>query len=88
MNKRTFNKHINACRTKDKKRIHLGKLRKLPRPLRRELAEYVVRNRGPLLLALAETCNDKWLNSMGYLYRTHGHRSGYTFRHTCEHQIR
>ena len=87
MTKREFNKHLNACRTKNKKRVDLGKLSALPEETKTAMAYHIIRNRGPLLVELLTTAIDQsWLASMGYLYRTKGKQ--YTFIHTCEHAIK
>jgi len=53
------------------------------------MVKYIVRNRGPILLALIPDVFDwQWLFAGGYLYQTTGKQSGYTFVHTCEQRIR
>ena len=87
MNKRTFNKHLNACRTKDKRLIDIEKIKALPDETKTKMAHYIIRQRGPVLVELITAEIDRrWLASMGYMYRTKGER--YTFVHTCEHVIR
>jgi len=87
MTKREFNKWLNACRTKNKKSVDTEKLAALPEETKTAMAYYVIRYRGPLLLELLTPAIDqKWLASMGYLYRTKGQQ--YTFIHTCEHAIK
>jgi len=87
MNKRTFNKHMNACRTPDKQRLDIEKIKALPEETKAALARHIIRNRGPVLVELiTEGIDPHWLAAMGYLYRTKGKE--YTFVHTCEHRIR
>lgn len=89
MKKRDFNKAINACRTKDGKRLDVAKIKRLSAKVRAAMVLFVVRNRGPVLVDLIPDSVDRgWLASCGYLYRTTGAKSGYTFLHTCEHEIR
>ena len=85
MRQREFNAAIRKCATKG--RLSLTKLASLPEDCRRDMANYIVRNRGPLLAELAALLDATWLHAMGYLYRTRDERSGYTFVHTCEHKI-
>jgi rRNA maturation protein Nop10 len=85
MKKREFNAALRKCQAKG--RLSLSKLAALPEDCRRDMANYVVRNRGPLLAELAALLDSAWLRTMGYLYRTCDERSGYTFVHTCEHKI-
>jgi len=87
LKKREFNKHLNACRTKDKKRLDLSKLEALSKEIRLKMAHYVVCQRGPLIMPLAACCDSQWLHSMGYMYKTIGKTSGLKFQHTCEHII-
>jgi len=87
MKGREFNKWVNACRTKNKKRVDVNKITGLPEETKTGMALYIIRNRGPLLIELLTPAIDEsWLASMGYLYRTKG--KDYTFVHTCEHTIR
>jgi len=87
MKKREFNKHLNACRTKDKKRLDIDKVAKLPEDTKTAMAYHIIRHRGPVLEELLTSAIDKsWLACMGYMYRTKGKE--YTFVHTCEHAIR
>ena len=91
MNKRTFNKHLNACckRSKGQKVLDLGKLKALPDETKKAMALYLIRNRGPVLLELVTPDIDQsWLACMGYMYKTKGKVSGFTFIHTCEHSIK
>ena len=85
MKRREFNAALRKCESKG--RLSLSKLAALPEDFRRGMANYVVRNRGPLLAELAALLDATWLAAMGYLYRTSDERTGYTFVHTCEHKI-
>ena len=55
-----------------------------------QLVEHLVRCRGPIVKEVLDraSVDHDWLAACGYLYTTQGRRSGYTFVHTCEHQIR
>lgn len=87
MNKRTFDKHLDSCSTKGKKRIDIEKIKALPDNIKKEMALFIIRNRCPVLVELVTDAIDQsWLASMGYMYRTRGKQ--YTFIHTCEHEIR
>ena len=85
MKRREFNAALRKCELKG--RLSLSKLEALPEDCRRDMANYIVRNRGPLLAELAALLDSDWLAAMGYMYRTRDERSGYTFVHTCEHKI-
>lgn len=85
MKKREFNVALRKCATKG--RLSPSRLAALPEDCRRDMANFIVRNRGPLLAELAALLDATWLHAMGYLYRTRDERSGYTFIHTCEHKI-
>jgi hypothetical protein len=88
MKQREFNKHLNSCRTRDKKRVDLEKVKALPETIRTDMVYYIVRYRGPVLADLLTPQIDRsWLASMGYLYTTIGKQTGFTFVHTCEHRI-
>lgn len=87
MNKRTFDKHLNACRTKDKKSLDIEKVKALPKDIKTQMAMHIIRNRGPVVEEfITDQIDRSWLASMGYMYRTKGSR--YTFVHTCEHSIK
>lgn len=88
MKLREFNKHLNACRTKDKTRLDIGKINKLTDATKKAMTMFIVRQRRPVLTALITKDIDKsWLHCCGYLYQTKGRESGLEFIHTCEHQI-
>lgn len=89
MKKREFDKYLNACRTRGKRRVDLAKLRALPDDVKTGMALWIIRNRGPVLADLITAEIDQsWLACMGYMYKTTGKVSGFTFVHTCEHTIR
>lgn len=54
-----------------------------------KMVKWVVRCRGPVLMALVEHAQTDraWLASCAYMYETMG-RGGYLFLHTSEHHIR
>ena len=85
MKRREFNAALRKCSMKG--RLSLSKLAAFPEDCRRDMANYIVSKRGPLLAELAALLDATWLQSMGYLYRTRDDRAGYTFIHTCEHKI-
>lgn len=95
MNKRDFGAALNRISTKG--RLSLRKVAALPDDAKAALVFHIIRNRGPVVVELlpasmrlgapASTFDHRWLNSMGYLYTTKGAKSGFTFRHTCEHTI-
>lgn len=88
MNKRTFNKLLNACRTKDKQRLDLVKIAGLEKKARTDMALYIVKHRGPLPVdLLTDDIDRSWLACCGYLYTTKSAKNGMTFLHTCEHSI-
>lgn len=69
-------------------RLDTDKLKALPEETRHDMLLFIVRLRQPVLIELETPLLDKpWLDSMGYLYQTTGKKSGFTFCHTCEHQI-
>jgi len=87
MNKREFNKHLNACSTK--KRLDTDKIKALPEGVRESMVKILVRYRAPIVVeCLTPSTDMDWLASCGYLYRTTGKESGYTFLHTIEHSIK
>ena len=89
MTKRDFNKHLNACRNKKHTAIDKTKIVALPEETRKAMLEYIVRQRGPVLVEMITPLVDMhWLAACGYLYKTAGKASGNTFVHTCEHTIR
>lgn len=89
--KRAFNKTLNQCRLPKRKNavrlLDAKKVKALSVATRHDMLLYVVRNRGPVLVEMLTPDTDmQWLRSCGYLYKTTG-KSGYTFVHTCEHEI-
>ncbi len=67
----------------------MGKLRALPLDTRQQMGHFIIRNRGPVLLPLAEGMDDSWLNSMAYMKITASPSNpDYVFRHTSEHHIK
>lgn len=93
LTKRSFNKIINALRTRKRRgqsqTLDEAKARALDDETKSALVRFIVRHRGPVLESLVPAGFDRsWLSSCGYLYRTVGPESGYTFLHTCEHKIR
>ena len=86
MKSREFNKYLNGCSKKGA--LDLGKLATLPEETKTGMALFIIRNRGPVLQELITPQIDQsWLASCGYLYKTVGKKTGYTFVHTCEHRI-
>lgn len=87
---REFNAILTTCSTKKRpgqhKRLVPEKVRALPKAQRLSMAQYIVRQRGPVLLDLVYDIDWKWMVPCGYLYQTTG-KKGYTFIHTCEHTI-
>jgi hypothetical protein len=61
----------------------------LPDETKKAITEHIVRKRGPIVMELIPSgvTFDQWLSCMGYFYITTGAKSGYKFRHTCEHTI-
>lgn len=87
MNKREFNKHLNACRTK--KTLDRGKLNDLPEETKTAMAMHIIKYRGPILSELVTpTIDRKWLACSGYLHTTESPSGQGTFIHTREHRIR
>ncbi len=87
MNKKEFNKYLNACTKYN--RLDVDKIKALPTDVRTAMALHIIRNRGPVLEEfITPDIDESWLVSCGYMYRTKGRTSGYTFIHTCEHTIR
>ena len=104
LKRREFNQILKSCFTDPPKRARLKKgevrpptppryldiekLKALDADTRAMLGHHIVRNRGPVLVELAEAMDDSWLNGCGYLYTTKQQNPPhFTFRHTCEHQI-
>lgn len=54
-----------------------------------DMVRFIVRCRGPVLMALVEhgQTDRSWLAACAYMYETMG-RGGYLFLHTSEHHIR
>jgi hypothetical protein len=79
MTKREFDKLLNSCRTpkvkgKDRK-LDLDKVEALPDNKKKQMALFIIKNRGPLLVQLAEGLDRSWLSSMGYMRRTKSRRN-------------
>ena len=86
MNKREFSKFLKKITTK--KTLDLAKIPTLTDDERSSMVYHIVRNRGPIIKELIPEGFDlPWLNSMGYLYQTHGN-SGYNFIHNSEQRIK
>lgn len=52
------------------------------------LFHFIVRSRGPVREDfLPQLVDWGWFHSMGYLYVSKSPTTGFTFYHTCEHQI-
>jgi hypothetical protein len=91
MNQREFNALLKTVSTgKGKKaRLDVAKVKTMLPSAATSMVLYLVRNRGPIVKELLEVgaVDWPWLHACGYLYETKGAKSGYTFRHTCEHKI-
>jgi len=86
VSKRYFNSLLKKCTTRDL--LDTRKLVKLSREDREFMAYKIVRHRGPLLVELAALLDRRWLESMGYIYKTRSKKyPQFVFRHTCEHVI-
>ena len=86
MNKREFNKHLNSC--KRGKRLDIDKIKALPEEVKTGMAYVIIRYRAPVLQEMiTDQIDQSWLACMGYMYKSKGAKSGYTFIHTCEHRI-
>jgi hypothetical protein len=69
-------------------KLDLARVAALPEATRTEMAHWIIRNRGPVLVELLTPALDpRWLAGMGYMYRTTGKSSKKTFLHTGEHVI-
>jgi acetylornithine/succinyldiaminopimelate/putrescine aminotransferase len=92
MKKRTFNKHLNACRfTKGQKKglLDIEKLRALDLETRQAMGRYVIGHRGPVLVELTEGMDREWLASMAYFHRTQSKvMPELTFIHSSEQKVR
>jgi len=87
MKLREFNKTLNACRVKG--RLNLARLTDIPNETKTEMVQFIVRNRGPVMMDLIPPGFDwPWLQCCGYLHITKGAQSGFTFAHTAEHNIK
>lgn len=87
MTKREFNKQLKTCLQAKSKLLDPAKVLALSVETRTAMAHFIIRNRAPLMVEfLTDTIDQRWLVSMGYLYRTKGKH--FTFCHTSEHVIR
>ena len=61
----------------------------LPDETKKAITEHIVRNRQPVVMELIPSGHafDEWLYAVGYGLVTRGIKSGFKFRHTCEHTI-
>lgn len=89
MNKREFNKLLNACRTKVKgkpvQKLDPVKLDALPIETRHAMALHIISNRSAVISQFITSLMDMdWLHCMGYLHVTTNAKSGFTFYHTAE----
>ena len=88
MNKRTFNKHLNACCSgKKNKKLDVSKVKMLPDEVKDAMVLLLVRHRVPIVVEfLTGNIDRRMLAGCGYLYTTKGKE--YIFLHTGEHRIR